>query len=123
MICSAAFADQIVVVDSGTDRTCEIARELGAEVFEHPDWQRSSASSAIASRSGAANTSSSSTPTNRSRPNCSARLYAVASGRDALWEVLWNQVAYGRPPRLRRAPAACSACSGARALERYEGVV
>jgi len=37
---SAKFADQIVVVDSGsTDRTREIAKELGAEVQRHDDWQ------------------------------------------------------------------------------------
>lgn len=31
------FAERIVVVDSGsTDRTCEIARSLGADVYEHP---------------------------------------------------------------------------------------
>lgn len=34
---SVAFADEIVVVDSGSaDRTCEIAREMGAKVYENP---------------------------------------------------------------------------------------
>ena len=37
---SAAFADQIVVVDSGsTDGTVDIARSMGAEVYSYPDWQ------------------------------------------------------------------------------------
>lgn len=37
---SVPFADQLVVVDSGsTDGTVEIARQLGAEVFHCPDWQ------------------------------------------------------------------------------------
>ena len=36
---SVAFADEIVVVDSGsTDRTAEIARELGAKVTVTDDW-------------------------------------------------------------------------------------
>jgi len=36
---SAAWADEVVVVDSGsTDRTVEICRELGAAVHEMPDW-------------------------------------------------------------------------------------
>jgi glycosyltransferase involved in cell wall biosynthesis len=36
---SVAFADQIVVLDSGsTDGTAEIARRLGAEVLVDPDW-------------------------------------------------------------------------------------
>ncbi len=36
---SAAFADEMVVVDNGsTDKTAEIARELGARVIDAPDW-------------------------------------------------------------------------------------
>src|SRR3989344_4608592 len=37
---SAAFADQLLVVDSGsTDNTVAIAQSLGAEVHSYPDWQ------------------------------------------------------------------------------------
>ena len=37
---SAKFADQIVVVDSGsTDRTLEIAQAMGAETHSHNEWQ------------------------------------------------------------------------------------
>ena len=36
---SVAFADEIIVVDSGsTDATCDIARERGAQVEVTPDW-------------------------------------------------------------------------------------
>lgn len=38
-LASVAFADEIVLVDSGsTDDTVAIARELGAQVFEFADW-------------------------------------------------------------------------------------
>lgn len=37
---SIAFADQVIVLDSGsTDNTIEIAKALGAEVSSNPDWQ------------------------------------------------------------------------------------
>jgi GT2 family glycosyltransferase len=37
---SAAFADELLVIDSGsTDRTLDIAREHGAVVHAYPDWQ------------------------------------------------------------------------------------
>ena len=37
---SARFADQLLVVDSGSsDRTVEIAKQMGAEVHIYPDWQ------------------------------------------------------------------------------------
>ena len=39
-LASASFADQVLVVDSGsTDNTVELARNAGAEVFQYPDWQ------------------------------------------------------------------------------------
>jgi glycosyltransferase involved in cell wall biosynthesis len=37
---SAAFADEVIVLDSGsTDNTREIARSLGAQIFTSEDWQ------------------------------------------------------------------------------------
>jgi len=37
---SARFADRVLVIDSGSsDRTREIALEMGAEVHNYPDWQ------------------------------------------------------------------------------------
>ena len=39
-LATAAFADQVLVVDSGsTDNTVALSRQTGAEVFEYPDWQ------------------------------------------------------------------------------------
>ena len=39
-LASAAFADQVLVVDSGsTDSTVALCHQSGADVFEYPDWQ------------------------------------------------------------------------------------
>ena len=36
---SVAWADEIVVVESGSDdRTADVCRELGAKVHQAPDW-------------------------------------------------------------------------------------
>ena len=36
---SVSWADEIIVVDSGsTDDTASLARGMGAQVYEHPDW-------------------------------------------------------------------------------------
>lgn len=122
---SAKFADQIVVVDSGsTDRTREIAKEMGAEVQRHDDWQGFAAQrtrllqyvktdyiffldadevigEALAEEIRA----------------------AVASQRDAIWEVLWNQVAYGRPLTLMKSTAGVQRLFKTASVEKFEGVV
>jgi glycosyltransferase involved in cell wall biosynthesis len=122
---SAKFADQIVVVDSGSiDRTIEIAKELGAEVQCHDDWQGFAAQrtrllqyvktdyiffldadevigEALAQEIRA----------------------AVASQRDAIWEVLWNQVAYGRPLALMKSTAGVQRLFKTASVEKFEGVV
>lgn len=39
-LASVAFADECIVVDSGsTDATCELARSRGAKVYQHQDWR------------------------------------------------------------------------------------
>jgi glycosyltransferase involved in cell wall biosynthesis len=122
---SAAFADQIVVVDSGsTDRTRDIARELGAEVFEHPDWQGfgEQRNRILAHARGEyvffLDADEQITPELQGEIEA-----AVASGRDALWEVLWNQVAYGRPLTLMKSTGGVQRMFRRESIERYEGVV
>jgi glycosyltransferase involved in cell wall biosynthesis len=95
---SASFADQIIVLDSGsTDATRDIAAQMGAEVHLYADWQ------------GFA------TQRNRMLPlvKCEYLFFLdadeviptplrreiqalVASGSRAAWKVYWDQVAFGK---------------------------
>ena len=95
---SAGFADQILVIDSGsTDNTCQIATALGAEVHVYDDWKGFGEQR------------------NRLLKHCRADyiffldadeeitpglreeiIQAVKNDQDVIYEILWEQVAYGR---------------------------
>jgi glycosyltransferase involved in cell wall biosynthesis len=96
---SAAFADQIVVVDSGSqDQTLAIAQDLGAQVHVHDDWQGFAVQR------------------NRLLQHCTSDYVffldadevilpelqreieaAVATGQPHVWQTYWLEVAFGRP--------------------------
>lgn len=95
---SASFADQIVVIDSGsTDATRDIASRMGAQVHLFPDWHGFAVQR------------------NRMLPLVQCEYFflldadevitdelrreiqhAVASGENATWKVYWGQVAFGK---------------------------
>lgn len=122
---SAQFADQIVVVDSGSkDDTVAMAQSLGAQVHTHADWQ------------GFAE------QRNRLMKYCSSDYIffldadevitpelqmeiqaAVSSGRNAVWKILWNQVAYGKPLSLMKSTGGIQRLFKSSNLLRFEGVV
>lgn len=122
---SAKFADQVIVVDSGSkDRTREIAAELGAEVYEYPDWQGFAVQ--------------------RNRVLQHARgeyiffldadeeipaemqkeiLDAVAEGKDDIWEVQWNQVAFGKPLTLMKSTGGIQRMFKTASIREFSGLV
>lgn len=122
---SAHFADQIVVVDSGSkDGTVALAQSLGAQVYSHTDWQ------------GFAE------QRNRLIAHCSADYIffldadeqipaalaaeiqaAVHSQAQLTWEVLWNQVAYGKALTLMTTTGGVQRMFPMANLLRFEGVV
>ncbi len=122
---SAHFADQIVVVDSGSqDDTVALAQSLGAQVHSHTDWQ------------GFAE------QRNRLIQHCSADYIffldadeqipaelaaeiqaAVQSQAQLTWEVLWNQVAYGKPLTLMNTTGGVQRMFPMANLLRFEGLV
>ena len=122
---SARFADQLVLVDSGSsDNTRELAAGMGAEVHRHDDWkgfaeQRNrllqyvrtdyvfflDADEVI-------------TPELQNEIE-----QAVASGHDAVWEIQWNQVAYGKPLTYMKSTGGIRRLFKTTNIVKFEGVV
>ncbi len=95
---SAAFADQVVVIDSGsTDGTREIAASLGAEVHQYSDWkgfaeQRNRLLRHVSGEYIFFLDADEVIP-----PSLQQEIRAAAnSGRNAIWEIRWCEVAFGR---------------------------
>ena len=97
-ISSASFADQVIVVDSGsTDRTTAIACEQGAQVYRYDDWQGFAVqrNRLLAHATGdyvffldADEVIS---------PAFREELQAIVqSGTEAIWMVRWRMVAFGQ---------------------------
>ena len=122
---SAAFADQIVVIDSGsTDATVALARAAGAEVHTYPDWQGFAVQR------------------NRQLAHCTGDWVffldadevitpgladeiraAVAADVDRVYDVRWTQVAFGRPLTHMRRGDGLPRLFPRRQLLGFEGVV
>ncbi|MDA8455877.1 glycosyltransferase family 2 protein [Acidovorax sp. GBBC 3334] len=122
---SAAFADQIVVVDSGsTDDTVEEARRLGAEVHVHPDWQGFAVqrnrllSYATGDYIFFLDADEVMTPAFREELQA-----IVASGARAVWKIRWRMVAFGHPLRHLRTTSAIERLFRRDMLREYIGVV
>lgn len=122
---SAHFADQILVIDSGSqDRTQALALEAGAEVHNYPDWQ------------GFAE------QRNRMLKHCRCDFIffldadeeitpalekeikqALQAGDDVIWEVMWDQVAYGRALSHMKTTGGVQRMFKSTSIDRFEGVV
>ena len=121
----AALADQSLVIDSGSrDATVAMAQSLGAETHHYPDWK------------GFAE------QRNRLLQHCRGEYvffldadeeitpqlqqeieHIVLSGEDAVWEVQWNQVAFGKPLTRMRSTGGVQRLFKARSISHFEGVV
>ncbi len=97
-IASARFADQIIVVDSGSqDKTREIAASLGAEVYDYPDWQ----GFAVQRNRILQHVKGEYIFFLDADEEIPAAMQAeienvVAEGKDEIWKIQWNHVAFGR---------------------------
>lgn len=122
---SARFADQIVVVDSGSeDDTVTVAQRLGAEVHTHADWQGFAKQRNRLLQYVTCDYIFFLDADEVITPELQAEIQAaVSSGQTFTWEVLWNQVAYGKPLTLMKSTGGVQRMFPTSNLERFEGVV
>lgn len=105
---SVAFADEVVVIDSGSaDRTVELAEGLGAKVHTYADWQGFAEQRNRLLRHATGDyvffVDADEQVTDALAASVQA---AVASREQAVWTIRWSVVAYGRELRwfLGQAP-------------------
>jgi len=122
---SAKFADQIVVVDSGSkDQTREIAAALGAEVHNYPDWQGFAVQRNRVLQHATGEYVFFLDADEEMPPAMQAEIEAVvAAGQDEIWEVQWNQVAFGKPLTLMKSTGGIARMFKTRAIREFTGVV
>lgn len=122
---SAAFADQLIVVDSGsTDNTRELAQAEGAEVFNYPDWQgfgvQRNRLLAHAKSDYIFFLDADEVITPELRASLQA---AVQSGARAVWKIRWLQVAFNQELKYFRSQAALERLFRRDMLREYVGIV
>jgi glycosyltransferase involved in cell wall biosynthesis len=122
---SAAWADQIVVVDSGShDRTVEIAQSLGAEVHLYPDWKGFAEQRNRLLRHNRGDYIFFLDADEEITPELALEIRQVLeSGHTAIWEVQWIQVAYGRPLTRMRSTGGVQRMFRSASVLRFDGVV
>lgn len=122
---SAAFADQLVVIDSGsTDGTRERAETLGAEVHLHADWQGFALQRTRALQHLHTDWVFFLDADEEIPPSLRSEIEAAtASGEDAVWRVWWDEVAFGRALTRMKPRGGIQRLFQRATLDRFEGVV
>ncbi len=122
---SAKFANQIVVVDSGSkDKTREIAASLGAEVHDYPDWQGFAVQRNRVLQHARGEYIFFLDADEEITPALQKEIEAVvAAGKDDIWEVQWNQVAFGRPLTLMKSTGGIARMFRTGSIREFSGLV
>jgi glycosyltransferase involved in cell wall biosynthesis len=122
---SAAFADEVIVLDSGsTDNTLEIASRLGAQTFTSEDWQGFAVQRnrllALARGEYIFFLDADEIITPELRDEIIA---LVNSGTSGIWRVKWTVVAFGHVLRHFKSSSSMERLFSTNLIDRYEGVV
>jgi glycosyltransferase involved in cell wall biosynthesis len=122
---SAAFADQLLVVDSGsTDGTVAIAQGLGAEVHSHPDWQGFAVQRNRLLAHARGDYIFFLDADEVMTPAFARELQAIVrSGEQAVWKIRWRMVAFGHELKYFRAQSQIERLFVRAQVKEYTGVV
>ena len=122
---SAAFADQLLVVDSGsTDNTVAIAQSLGAEVHSYPDWQGFAVQRNRLLAHSRGDYVFFLDADEVMTPAFAQELQAiVSSGEQAVWTIRWRMVAYGHELKYFRSQSQIERLFVRALVKEYTGVV
>lgn len=122
---SARFADEVIVLDSGSvDETVNIARQLGAQVHINEDWQGFALqrNRLLAHATGDyiffLDADEIITPQLQKEIQ-----HIVASGEQGVWKVMWTVVAYGHTLRHFKSNTSMERLFPRALIDHYEGVV
>jgi glycosyltransferase involved in cell wall biosynthesis len=118
-------ADQILVVDSGSqDATVSLAQGLGAEVVAYPDWQGFGEQRSRALQHVQADWVFFLDADERLTPALADEIrQVVADNAEAVWEVEWEQMAYGQSLGRMRGTGGVARLFPMRVLEGFSGAV
>jgi glycosyltransferase involved in cell wall biosynthesis len=124
-VASAAFAEKVIVIDSGSeDDTVALAQAGGAEVHCYDNWQgfatqRNRLLTHVTTEYIFFLDADEVIP----EPLAHEIATVVASGRNEVWEIFWTQVAYGRTLTRMRSTGGIKRLFKRSSLLLYEGVV
>lgn len=122
---SAAFADELIVVDSGsTDDTVAIAQRIGAKTFVYPDWQGFAVQRNRQLEHATGDYILFLDADEEITPNLQAEIkQAIGTGISGVWETIWTEVAYGRELKYILSRKSLGRLFRRSLLLRFEGVV
>jgi len=122
---SVAFADQIVVVDSGsTDDTVALATGLGAQVHSYPDWQGFAVQRNRLLAHSTGDYVFFLDADEELTPQGQAEIQAIVrSGEQAVWSIRWRMVAFGHELRYFLAQSRIERLFPRTLIQEYVGVV
>ncbi len=122
---SAAFADEVIVVDSGsTDATRTLAASLGAKVFLHADWQGFAVQRNRLLAQATADYIFFLDADELITPALQAEIEAARdSDTAAVWKIRWSVVAYGRELKYFLSQSSLERMFRRSQLQGYTGVV